>query len=375
MAKFGEGSMRLGINKLFNEESKAMIRSTHTVQYIDIDKIEGHEKNRKYDPAKLEALALDIADLGLHTPIFVMPVDGDHYRVLSGHRRLEAFRLLVNQGKAEYQTIPAIIRNDLDEDRAEEILIGDNAFSEPLTSAELAKELGRKKELLQKRRDAGEKIPGKLTEIIASELGITAKTARELDTINRRAAPEIKELFEDGEISQREAYLASRQSEAEQIDLANRKKNGVKHLFSSGTGVAHTPPLKELDGDTGVAHTPPLEELDGDAGVVHEPPLEESIPAPFKYPSFRFTAQEMGIDYDDISYLCAFGTHINGGWIAILNFGVAAELSNSGCDVSYNTKKIEEALLRSDDPWLPTGDNLTSAARHIAEIVTERISE
>ncbi len=97
----------------------------------------------------------------------------------------------------------------------------------------------------------------------------------------------------------------------------------------------------------------------------------DSSPAPFKYPGSRFTAQETSINYDGISYLCAFGTHINGGWIAILNFGVAAELSSD--DGAYNTEKIEKALRRSDDPWLPGGEKLHEAAAHIAEIVTEKI--
>lgn len=97
---------------------------------------------------------------------------------------------------------------------------------------------------------------------------------------------------------------------------------------------------------------------------------EETLPKATTYP---ITATELNINYGGLSYLCAFGSHINGGWIAILNFGVSAELSNDRYDIGDNAENIADALLRSGDIMLPTGAQLKEAARHIAEIVTEHI--
>ena len=361
MAKFGQG---LGINKLFNEASIASIDGTSTVHYISIYDIEGHEKNRKFDSAKLEALALDIEDRGLLAPINVVPIDGERYRALDGHRRLEAFKLLAGEGKSKFEMIPAFIKDGLDDDAAEELLIGGNLFTEPLSPAELARELQRKKELLELRREKGEKIPGKLTEIISAELGIAPQTARELDTINRRAEPEIKELFENGEISQREAFLASRQDKDKQIELAENKKCGAKHLFSAkSTGVVHTPPHND---NSGVAHAPPPE----------EDPEQMELELPMQRErSYNVTAEEIEIKLDNVSYLCIYGTHRSGNFVCVVNLGVSAEL---GGDDKYNAKAILKALMNvayDCVEMLPSGIDLEIAAQHIAKIITAKLEE
>ena len=87
-------------------------------------------------------------------------------------------------------------------------------------------------------------------------------------------------------------------------------------------------------------------------------------------PIAGITVQEVNINWEGYSFLCAFGRHINGAWIAILNFGVSAELSKF--DVSYNTAKIKEALKRSAD-FADLRIDSDSTAQFIAEIVTNLI--
>ena len=50
----------------------------------------------------------------------------------------------------------------------------------------------------------------------------------------------------------------------------------------------------------------------------------------------NITAQEISIDTHGLSFLCIFGTHINGGWCAILNFGVSCELAANSDSTSSN---------------------------------------
>ena len=89
------------------------------------------------------------------------------------------------------------------------------------------------------------------------------------------------------------------------------------------------------------------------------------------------TAKEMNINSHGLNFSCIYGIHINGGFVAILNWGVAAELSDNGCSVAYNTSKILEALERSPDvALLPTAQTARSEiARELAEIIGNRISE
>ena len=92
---------------------------------------------------------------------------------------------------------------------------------------------------------------------------------------------------------------------------------------------------------------------------------------------FKLAAKEESIDCHGLNFLCVYGKHINGGFVAIINWGVAAELSSHGSDLSYNRSKILEALERSPDvAWLPTDEEArTAIARDLAVMIGERIEE
>lgn len=88
-----------------------------------------------------------------------------------------------------------------------------------------------------------------------------------------------------------------------------------------------------------------------------------------------FTAKEESIECHGLDFLCLYGKHVNGGFVAIINWGVAAELSAHGNDVRYNTDKILAALERSPDVgWLPSGkDGRKAIAHDLAQMIGERI--
>lgn len=53
---------------------------------------------------------------------------------------------------------------------------------------------------------------------------------------------------------------------------------------------------------------------------------------------------EHDVQFNGCSYLIVFGRHINGGFVAIPNWNISAELSADG-SVLYNTEKLEESGL------------------------------
>lgn len=92
---------------------------------------------------------------------------------------------------------------------------------------------------------------------------------------------------------------------------------------------------------------------------------------------FDMTAREVSIETHGLSFLCAFGTHINGGWCAILNCGVCCELSDSKYDASSNTDAIACALRSSScsNRFLPNDeDEILSIAAEISKFITDNIS-
>lgn len=92
---------------------------------------------------------------------------------------------------------------------------------------------------------------------------------------------------------------------------------------------------------------------------------------------YKVTAKEENLNCHGLSFLCVFGKHINGGYVAILNWGVSAELSAHRNELDYNRKKMLEALERSTYvSYLPSDEEARSAvARDLAMMIGERIAE
>lgn len=54
----------------------------------------------------------------------------------------------------------------------------------------------------------------------------------------------------------------------------------------------------------------------------------------------KVTAKEINIDVNGYSFLCIFGEHINGGFLAIPNWNICVELSADANDFAYNSDQI-----------------------------------
>lgn len=90
---------------------------------------------------------------------------------------------------------------------------------------------------------------------------------------------------------------------------------------------------------------------------------------------YKVTSRELSIDSHGLSFLCVVGTHINGAYIAIINFGISAEQSALN-DTNYNANRIYEAFNMSNDSWLPKSkDSRWEIAEEIAEAINPYISK
>lgn len=89
---------------------------------------------------------------------------------------------------------------------------------------------------------------------------------------------------------------------------------------------------------------------------------------------YGVTAMEYNITTHGLSFLCIFGEHVNGAYIAIVNFGISAELSALD-DIGYNTRNIFNGLEMCKDGWLPEDrEELYEIAEEIAEAINPYIS-
>lgn len=79
-------------------------------------------KNVRSDYQNIEELADSIKNYGLLQPIVVKKINDEEYELIAGHRRIRAFKYLVEADNVSYVNIPAIVKNNL-EDLTENQLI------------------------------------------------------------------------------------------------------------------------------------------------------------------------------------------------------------------------------------------------------------
>lgn len=93
--------------------------------------------------------------------------------------------------------------------------------------------------------------------------------------------------------------------------------------------------------------------------------------------NFYSNSSEARIDIAGLNFLIVYGNHMNGGWCAILNWKVSAELSNLHNNEGYNQERIFEALKNSPCAWmLPDNDEvIENIAWELSEIISPLIVE
>lgn len=104
--------------RLLSEQELAEAGPPEAIR-LPLDLVIPNPDNPRRDLSELDALADNIRAFGLLQPVTVRRV-GDEYQLLGGHRRRAAFALLREREPADpqWRTIPAVLRNTDDDDRA-----------------------------------------------------------------------------------------------------------------------------------------------------------------------------------------------------------------------------------------------------------------
>lgn len=126
------------ISGLLDEGSKT--RERFPIVEIDVYAIEGHPANVVYsmDEKSIRNLARSIEKDGLTDLPLVRKMDDGSWQMISGHRRLEAYRLLADKDDA-FSRIPCRIIEGISDAQAVTLLHTANYFVRPLTVTERAR--------------------------------------------------------------------------------------------------------------------------------------------------------------------------------------------------------------------------------------------
>lgn len=189
---------------------------TDKIRHIALDKLADNAANF-YGIREIEKLADSIREVGLLDPVVAVPV-GDGYRLISGHRRLAAYRLLAEEDREKYGTIPTRVVAAMDDLRETLALVTANSTVRELTYAEKLQQEKVLRETLTAMKEAGMEVPRNLGTYMAEQLGTSRNEVSRMHSVNENLIPEAREKVDAGELNARQAYDLSRQPEKEQRD-------------------------------------------------------------------------------------------------------------------------------------------------------------
>lgn len=231
-------------------------------------------KHNKYSMDELQEIATGIEMDGLQQPLVLGRVNGEYWLV-SGHRRLGGIKILVEEGKEEFETVPCRYKDMTEIEFRIALLIG-NTFNRKMTDYDLMTQAADWKEVLTQARkegllvlEAGERV----RDYVAAVMGESVPKIRTLNTIEQNATPEVKEQFQKGNMGITAAMEASRADEGTQKEIAKASEDkggmGAEEIKAMTEEKKHRKTKKEETREANVSDTDTTEEEKENARKLH----------------------------------------------------------------------------------------------------------
>ena len=168
------------------------------IEYIDVDLLD-KDQNNFYQLSDLDALADNIATVGLQQPIRVRDGENGHVVIVSGHRRTAAIRKLVEEGRTDLREVPCIRERGEASPALQELrLIYANSATRDLSSAEISQQAEKVRELLYQLKEEGYEFPGRMRDHVAEACKISRTKLARLEKIQKGLASCYRDAWEAG---------------------------------------------------------------------------------------------------------------------------------------------------------------------------------
>ena len=203
------------------------------IEYINIQEIH-EDPNNFYSTEGIDELAANIEMIGLQQPIRVRKIKSAHfpdfYRVVSGHRRLAAWKKLdLDCPDETYRKIAAIVEPDREEpDALQQLrLIFANSDTRKMTGHDLQRQAERVKELLEELKAGGYEFSGRMRDQVAQICGVSKSKLSRLDAIRKNLHGGIYgAYYQTGKIGETVAYEISKLPMEEQSNICRKMAKG-----------------------------------------------------------------------------------------------------------------------------------------------------
>jgi ParB family chromosome partitioning protein len=194
------------------------------IKMIDIEKLKPHRDNF-YSMTDIELLADDIERQGLKHNLVVCEDKNSagSYIIISGHRRYEAVKSLIKQGRRTSKFVPCFLNGIKSENETMYEVVMLNATSRKMSDGEMIKQHDVLVKLLKDLKREGVKFDGRAREHIARVLNISTGQAGKIENVKNNAIAEIKEAVDNGMISISTANEVASLTKDEQKKLIENK--------------------------------------------------------------------------------------------------------------------------------------------------------
>ena len=171
------------------------------IKMIKIADIETNAENF-YSLPDIEDLAEDIDRQGLIHSLAVAKISSEKYKLISGHRRLTAIKLLIENGKWNNETVPCYVITAKKSDAEMNLdLIMLNHTQRKYSDADIFKEHEELKKIFTQLEADGVEIKGRLREKIAKAMHVSSAQIGKIENIKNNAIDSVKAAVENGELA------------------------------------------------------------------------------------------------------------------------------------------------------------------------------
>lgn len=230
--------MAFNMMDLLNNNSRATqdkvesISKFKTIQ-INIDDLVPSRNNfYSIEEGGIKELKDSIELLGLQQNLVVNKLENGKYEIIAGHRRYMAMKMLYEEGNQNFKSIPCKVEED-DNIKNELRLIITNSTTRELTDWEKIHQASKLKELLIEYKKR-EKIPGRVRDIVANILNVSATQIARMESISKNLIEEFKEELKEDKVNFSSAYELSKLDEEKQKEIYEDNKENNSNITIKG---------------------------------------------------------------------------------------------------------------------------------------------
>lgn len=242
MGKFNANKFKLA-GGVLNDASKQVAPKPDEmiIKYKSIEEIVPHVEN-KYSLSSIQELADNIRTVGrIQQPIIYLdpPMEDGRNKIIAGHRRYEAYKLLSNEDPKWGNSIPCTpITLDhvklpiSDESKERYLILTTNIDNRNKTDADVLFEYREQKSIYEEAKRNGYMLTGKMRHIIANDLGLSAAQIGKIEYLEKHAAEPVKEALTQNHISIANANQIAHKPEEEQRQIIEKVNETVNNTTS-----------------------------------------------------------------------------------------------------------------------------------------------